>query len=132
MKDKKVLVITLIAVLLLGGLASISAKTILSDHIMSLIKGSGGECGGQTCPCTTDCSGSKHQCSGPDDCGGVKPCHPKWVCKLTEVIGGYICHGLPGSGSCTLGGCKGGCNLTCLCKGQSSCDCSIGLCYCGS
>ncbi len=35
---------------------------------MSLIKGTGGECGGDPCPCEKDCSGSQPECGGAITC----------------------------------------------------------------
>lgn len=139
MKDKKTLVIILVVVLLLAGLASISAKTILSDYIMSLIKGAGGECGGRDCKCKKDCSGSKAECKGADDCGG-KPCVVKFEgCYAIDIFPepmqkcSNLGHG-QGCAWCDYGSCKQDCSHSCNCGGAvwGLCDCSVGLCYCKS
>ena len=140
------LLVAILFLLPIGSHYTLNAKTVLTDHTMSLIKGAGGECKGRTCKCKEECGGSGREgtaCTGPDDCGGKK-------CKVTKAncaflvqdplggLKGWYCNAPPPPPPFCEGGtqCKRGDNckpfycraLThplyatgCLCEGKCKC-----------
>ena len=133
----RIISLLLVALLLLipiGSHYTLNAKTVLTDHTMSLIKGGQGECGDQ-CSCSekSNCSGSEPECEGAITCadsgckgtGCSKVCSEKYCDKYETSNSSWSCEGK--AVTCKAEGC-GGAKCTCpdkYCSNEKIGECPV-------